>query len=729
MLYMITEDLIAYIQAQHRKNVSDNIIKSRLKDAGWYDEDVSEAFRKIMPPPAPSIISTIPQPISKPPILENPSITVAPINISEKNVSQEKTDPYREKFIQDEPKIISDKVWAPIKFTPKEPTVYAIPQVEKKLELQITPTQNSGIIKPIFSQSFSEANQKIPSLKQNSPVSAEIKPVQQPNTETRLEVRSEELIPGLISKQSPVEESKPINKNYPLSGLKFNSDAPKVVSPMASDLPNNALLHSYQRALISATEINEGLFKKKRNKFLKWLLVILFISIIGGSVFAIEEGYVKLPPLHFSFIKKDPKSILIAAPIMLNELKGYKIETEASLTLPAFADITSGLLSGEAVLSKDKDSFSIVAKGIVNNDSQLNPIFDYKATLSSSLFEDKIVTNIKHNDLISIITIPDLTEVLGPNAPKPTNVSVPKGQFDSFFEMLPESIRSKVGKIDIDKFLSVGALSYINDETNSIFKEFVSSATVIEKAQENIEGTLSYHYELSADREATKKLLREFIGIFTTDLSQEDKANIDESLGAVTLDSLEVWIGKEDGKIHQYAFTLKSPLSRIIGLDDKGIAGNVVSFDWKTSYYDFDVHNNVSFPEKAMSLEDFMKIVADMKIKDKIYSFKLLADNFHNAVGSFGKRSNTAGSCLNPIQNSIFSPIGHPKGASVAVGDIASLMNDILGTTMGVSSCYSSPNAWAISVPLVSDPALSFCLDSTGITKTINTPIQSTACL
>jgi hypothetical protein len=38
--------------------------------------------------------------------------------------------------------------------------------------------------------------------------------------------------------------------------------------------------------------------------------------------------------------------------------------------------------------------------------------------------------------------------------------------------------------------------SYVNKENSSIFKDFVNKANLVEKPEETIRGTLSYHYEV-----------------------------------------------------------------------------------------------------------------------------------------------------------------------------------------------------------------------------------------
>ena len=692
---MITEDLIAYIQAQLRKNISVSIITSRLIDAGWHSADVAEAFRKIAPP----VVAPAPIPVVT---------TSVPVNITPVE-KKDGPDLYRESVGQD-----------------REGTILHMPESFIK---KTVPTE----VKPVFSQSFSEANPK-PSVL--SVAQAKQQSTQAP-TETRLEVRSEELMPSLIPKAvprtTPTLDSavKPTPKPPLFSDLKMSpTPTPKPMTDIKiiSDSPNNAILHSYPRAMLSANKVNVDLPKKKSHTMLKWVLIIFLLSAIGGSVFAISGNYIKLPSFNFSFVKKDPKSLLISSPIALDELKAYKIETIADITMPTFADITSGLVNGEAVSSDDTDSLSFVAQGIVNHSSGASPIFDYRATFKSSLFKNDIVTDLKYNNLISLITTPDLSELLGVNAPEVSTVIVPKGQFGSFIALLPDNIAGKVKKVDIDKLFSVGVPAYINKETESIFKEFIDSATVVEKEIESIKGVESHHYGINADKVATKKFLSHLIDVFIVDLSKEEKDILDERLGAITLDSFEVWIGKDDNKIHQYSFTLKTPLSRLIGLEDKGIAGNVVSLNWKTTYYDFNIHNEISTPAEALGLPVFMKKVSDMKIKDKVSSFKILSDNLRNALGKYGKSSNSTGSCMNPSPGSLFSPSGHTKGASNAVGDIASLMNELINMTGGTLSCYSSPSAWALAVPLASNPTSSFCADSTGVTVVLDTQLLGPVC-
>jgi hypothetical protein len=116
-----------------------------------------------------------------------------------------------------------------------------------------------------------------------------------------------------------------------------------------------------------------------------------------------------------------------------------------------------------------------------------------------------------------------------------------------------------------------------------------------------------------------------------------------------------------------------------------------------------------------------------MKIKNEISSFGSYAKTLYNAEGSFG-RQNLIGSCTNPKSGSLFSPLGHVKGATSAVGNIAGSMTDILSLSNGIGSCYSTNKNWAIEFPLVSNPNSFFCADNTGVSKMSAIPLTGIVC-
>ena len=215
---------------------------------------------------------------------------------------------------------------------------------------------------------------------------------------------------------------------------------------------------------------------------------------------------------------------------------------------------------------------------------------------------------------------------------------------------------------------------------------------------------------------------------FIGKLSADQQKNVDSLIGAINMDSLDMWIGKNDNMIHQYELSLTAPLSKVLALDDSGIAGNQVQLTWKRTYYDFDIPNNIQFTSNTVTTADFIHSIEDAKIKNSVASFSPLAKSLSNAEGSFGKVANMGGSCTAPASGSLFSPTGHAKGAIGPIALIATAMQTVLGISNNTGSCYSTPAAWAFAVPLSSNPQSNFCADSTGALTTLSTPLKGVIC-
>jgi hypothetical protein len=310
---MINEELIAYIQSQARKNTPHDIIASRLAQAGWKQEDIDEAFKKIAPPP---VVST-PTPQV---ILEKKPDLYREMPIVEKQ-SVEIVQPIK----KEEP-----KVWVPMSATSVAPKV-------------ITPTLPP--VDPIA-----------PVVKQ-----APVVPTNLPGA-THMPVH-EELLPTLKPK---VQEAPISPRPIPQS------------ETIAIGLPKSAILSSYAQDVSSAVIITEDIDPRKKKRITRIVLIILLL-IAGVLVFSYAKGYFTFS----SFIKKDPREILVRAPVQFQDLESYKTHTEASISLPAFANITAGLTTGEVVTSRDKESISFITDGAIDH-THGNVSYDYSGIVKSS---------------------------------------------------------------------------------------------------------------------------------------------------------------------------------------------------------------------------------------------------------------------------------------------------------------------------------------------------------
>jgi hypothetical protein len=537
----------------------------------------------------------------------------------------------------------------------------------------------------------------------------------------------EELIPTLMPKVV-INSFGSINKDN------FGRKEEPIVSSESSknylikDLPKSAMLSSYKSDLLSVNKIKEEKVKKKSSKVVKRIIIAFVVFIIVLIIWAFTIGYVNI---------KNPKILLLNNSEVLSSLKSYKTETNIEISSPSFANISAGLISGEAVSSADKDSISINTLGVINQ-NEGSILSDNFITIKSSLLQNYITTDIKNNGSNLFVSVPDLSQVVGKDAPEPSVVKIDENQFNLIPSLFSLNIESELKKMNIYRILSSGMPSYIKNITLSVYNELINDVDIIEKGEENIKGVDTYHYLINADRQSTKKLLSEISNNFVLNLSDGDKDRLTQILGSVTIDSFEVWIGKGDNNIYQYNVILDIPLSKIIDFEDKSIGDNKVFLDWKTTYYDFNSSNNISMPETSILVTDFINDIKEKKIRNNVSSFGQFAQSLFNAEGVYGSKPNSNGSCMNPVSGSLFSPTGHTKGATTAVSSLSELLNKILKTTDSAGFCYSTTKAWSFTIPISDNYDISsvptleyksfFCVDNTGATLDLTVPPTGVIC-
>lgn len=679
---MINEDLITYIQSQLRKNHSLDEIKLKLEKAGWHSDDIAEGFDKINPP---TIIPKV--------IPLEPKVINLPIDKKEQVLS---TDKYREL-----PEVATQSNNPIVPITPKAPIITTT--IQNTTPEPVRP----GIVSYPVSESLIEkvvtSTTPMSSFSAQSP--GEVKPIFIPR---------EESIPTLIPKPIPASIQ-------PIPIPKPNVDG------ITRVIPEGAMITTLSKDIIDSDNLIKSSSNKSSKKKIIIISIIILLCLVGGTVFAMMSGLITIPA--FSFIKKDPKVLLLKTPMTLNALSSYKSETHASISLPSFANITNGLVTGEPVISINKDSFSINTEGKIQKDvSGLTTLSEYTLNLRSSLLKEDINSNIKHDGVTSFVSVPNLEVILGESAPPLGTISIKNNEISSLLSLIPSTYAEKLKSADTYNILAQGIPSSLDASITNSIKEFINNTDVSEKEAENIRNTPTYHYQVAVERQEVKKLLKSIVDPLVTNLSFTEKKNIDEALGSTIVNSFDVWVGKSDSLIHQYKISLSLPLSKVISLDDRGISGNVVTLDLQTTFYDFDVPNNISIPEDATPLNDFTKLMTDKNIKNTLSALKPATLILRNAVGSYGKRASLTGSCTDPVPSSLFSPVGHTKGAMTSVGTIASTMNTLLNLTNNNGACFSTLNAWAVAVPLASAPSQSYCVDALGASVILETPLTGTVC-
>lgn len=720
---MTTFELISYIRSQIKNNISKDLIISKLVGVGWRREDIDEGFsniesklkaepilevkkeeEKINPvilqvENKNNIIDKYHEPIEGDNIfeIEKESQKIETLIIEEKKAEIPKV----EQLIKTE----APKVWTPMSIPIKE-------NIRKEVIDQEVKTTQIEIQNPeLPSKEEDKVSQQ--GGREDFNTTSSLVDLQNPD-------KNEGFIPNLKPKMA-VSSFGTESKDNPISVNESTRNS------FIKNLPKVAMLSSYQNDLLSVNnKAKEQTTQKKNGKILKWIIIGFVLLVIALAVWVFASGYIDIKNLNIPFIKKDPKVLLLNNSKVLSSLKSYKTETEITVSSPSFSSITYGLLSGEAVSSGDKDFVSLNVLGLINkNDNVL--LSDNSMIVKSSMLSDSVDMDIKNNGSSLFISVSNPSQFIKGSTIEPVLVNIDEQQFELIPSLFSAKVETQLRKVNLYKILSSGMSSYINSETLGAYDELINNVEIIEKEQENIKGIDTYHYLINTDRQLAKNLLVKISDNFLQDLQNEDSDKLNDILGSVTIDSFEVWVGKGDNNIYQYSAVLDIPLSKIIGFEDESVGDNKVSISWKTTYYDFDVLNDISIPEVSISVVDFVKNIKETEMKNSVSSFGQLATDLFNLEKSYGKKSNKNGSCMEPTSGSLFSPIGHPKNTATAISSMSSFLNKILETTKGAGTCYSTSKAWSFAIPISDDYNLAsipeggyksfYCVDSTGLAK------------
>jgi hypothetical protein len=241
------------------------------------------------------------------------------------------------------------------------------------------------------------------------------------------------------------------------------------------------------------------------------------------------------------------------------------------------------------------------------------------------------------------IDIPDLSMIFGKNAPPKGIVVMPISQINQINIIVPDDVKQNINNLDITKLIPNVNSNYVAKKISS--KDLIKDFEITKKDEEMIHDIDTDHFVATIENQALKDILNNIIDESFTELSGEQKANIKDNLGSVSVKSLEFWVGKKDENIYKYKFSLGIPLSKVIGFEDKSIANSEVTFTWQTTLYDLNIKNEDSLPMDSMSMNDFLVNIADMKIKNTVSLFSPLAKEMKNTIGSYGTKSNVTGSC------------------------------------------------------------------------------------
>jgi len=696
---MITNDLISYIEEQLQKNIPKESIVSQLLQVGWRPLDIEEGFLAIASvskvPPAPEQKTTSS-------LLEKQTI-----------------DPYRElphtspTEIQNPSVDRSPKVWIPR-------------QLETALD-KTTPARSSTPV-----SSFASDTQK---SKFQSKVYVYVIPTADAHAQETAQTIADELLPTLAPKElmqgsqekedisEPQEvqvESLPTTQPLGIPA-DFKDETPHIKSA-PKEIEHSAPVSDVAPVSVPFVDATLGQPEKESSNTkrisLKTIILLLVLGIIGGGVFAVWAGYITIPPFAFSLIKKNPKEVILLTGRDLARLDAYSVQTEITLSSPLLSDITDGLLSGEVVLSDERDTISFAIESHIDN--RTSSLREHTLTAKSSLLDEPLSARSIHDGMRSIVSIPDMSSVVSSHALPGGLVEISEEEYPAFIGSIVSFIAQPLSGVVLGDIETRGFSQTFENETKQAFAELISSSSFNEKQDTlNNKDVPLRHYNVNIDRPSVRQFLSRVVRASGVSFEGSTQTHINEAIGAVSVDSFEVWVDKGDSIIRRYKMSLSVPLSKVIGFSDSGIAGSELRIDLKGTYYDFDAPHTIHIPTSTTPLDTYKKTMIDARVKDIVETFSLQAKKLQKIEGSYGIQANTSGSCTSPSSGSVFSPLGHPSKANESVGSIASSMNTLLASISAEPVCRSSKSAWVIAIPQAINPALISCVDSSGLSTNL----------
>lgn len=681
---MITEELLSYITRQLKSGTSRDVIISKLIGAGWNFEDVKDGFSKVDIYHEP-LFDEKEEPVNRIEINKNVEKKFKPVQIESVKVTT-----------QVEPKATTE---AAIVLDTKELPKGEPEEIIKKEE--VTLSSNPDLSKvwvpksiPVKEKASIENNIKT-DIKEKEPVT--------PVSKT------------IIDSFNHVDNSESFLNNLP---PKENTEIPS----SQKDVSKIAMLSSYQNDMRSLRGEKEKVVTPKKRKKSGFLIFILILVIIGaGLYFAYSKGFIKLSNIKVlnTVVPKDPKTILLESSDKLSSLKSYKTETNIDISSLALRDIPSGILKGELLASSTKDTLNLNILGLINNDGE-NIISDNFITAKGTFIPDYVTTDIKRNGTDLFVSFPDLKQFEGKFAPEQAIVKVGKDEVTFLYSLVREETEKRLGLVDLYRLISDCIASHVDIRVLDSYKNLLSDVSFEDKGEEIVKGINTHHYGLSTDSQSLKDLFAVVSKNFTSmNLPDDKQLELNEIIKIANISSLDVWVGA-DNNIYQYSINLTFPLASVLKIDNQENTGGDVSISWKTTFYDFNVQNNIFIPTEFKTLDSFVKETKKIKIKNEMVSFQKESLDLFAKEKTYGVKVSTSGSCENLNEGTIF----------------LNILNDI--GSKGV--CHSSTSGWSMSVPMLDDygtglPASSldknttyFCVDSTGIKEEVTTLPKGVSC-
>ena len=539
--------------------------------------------------------------------------------------------------------------------------------------------------------------------------------------------KSEDLIPNLMPKVAGPAGAVPISQSPVLAPMSnsFDSFRPaqsaqamptvNVMSP--GPLPQGAVISSYRKDYQDkGITNNPNMGSSHWGRF--FLILFLFIVLAGGGViFAGVKGYINLP-FEIPFIKPTPEQAMMKMMNNLSKIQTAHYDTNIDIYTTTETkyinsigsnpnDAFYGLDSGD---DTEEFNININAQTDLDNTNRQSPKYttsmDFKISPDILGFTGiNMAFNVINEDLyIKVPNIDFIKEFTGD-----TNwVKIQKSDLEDQDLM---QTASDVSPLPVQYDLAK------QKELLALFSESELLGLVVEADTEDLGSGEAYHYQTLIDKEKLKSFMTKAVDIMDDPAITNSRQELLDSMNDLKDIRVDLWITKGTFMLNKIVVEIPFETNNsTVNIETKTKANIKLT----QTLSKINEPLSITAPNDFKTIKDLMSeyeskpTVKDSKIKANIYNFQPEAELFFDQHANTYGKPNPVGNCASAIVGSVFAD--------------SSTVKSILDLTGGVGSCYSTTKAYAISVPLASDPTTRFCMDSQGTKKETKTPLIGTVC-
>jgi len=508
--------------------------------------------------------------------------------------------------------------------------------------------------------------------------------------------------PAVAVQPQPEVQAK--TETWPELQVQSQVQAQPEIQPQAQ--PQMQPLQPQAQASSMPMQNNLPQMKTKSHGFLKFLIVLIILVVIGGAGYFVAGKY-------FNFASPSPETVIAK---MLQNMASVKTSHSVIQMEADIIDNASKTNQGKFLLNATGDTDTTDLQNIKSNDSfSLNLTIPGSDTPVASFGANVISIDKDAYLKISTITIPNAFSYPG------LDVSQINGKWfkidQSSYDTLLQAESGQAQTITLPSTDNSALIKKAEDlaiaENMFTFNKKLSDETV--------SGQDTYHYLVTINKDKLKDYITKVMALETqqqaaqggsTAANQDMVQAIIQSFVSSTIDSIgdvnvEMWIGKKDYMLYQAKIDKVVDISKMIGFD----SSVEIKFDNISS--DFNKPITVQAPTNTQKIETvLLPLLKIQQINSDMNKIGLAADDIFTANSSY------YAVCKNGFLNG-------SKTTSYGITFVTSV-KDLLKNGEKNPVCYAAAKSYCVSTQLVDGTYL--CVDQNGMLGKTKCTSSTTVC-